>query len=52
MNNPIMIIFYTNNFGTFSQHKKNYQMENFFNRYKTLKPHHKHNKINIYQYFA
>lgn len=52
MNNPIMIIFYTNNFGTFSQHRKTYQMENFLDKDKTLNPYHNHNKINIYQHFA
>lgn len=47
-----MIIFYTNNFGTFSQPGKTYQMENFLDKDKTLNSHHNHNKINIYQHFA
>lgn len=52
MNNPIMIIFYTNKFGTFSQHKKTYQLEKILEEDIFLPSHHKHNKINIYQYFA
>jgi len=52
MNIPIMITFCTNNFGTFGHRIKTYQMENFLGGDKTLDSHHKHNKINIYQYFA
>ncbi len=47
-----MYIFYTNKFETFHNIKKIFQMENLFYIKKAKAPYSKHNKINIYQYFA
>ncbi|EKU52399.1 hypothetical protein J671_0823 [Acinetobacter sp. 1130196] len=47
-----MYIFYTNKFETFSQYKKICQTENLFFIKTNKDSVFKHNKINIYQYFA
>ncbi len=47
-----MYIFYTNKFETFSQYENICQTENLFYLKRNQGMVLKHNKINIYQYFA